>query len=73
MTSAEKLKYLLNLPRLKAEQAIHLGLVDMTDAKAAYAAFLLAYDNPKIAQEAATAANRRLADELERRAKTQSR
>lgn len=62
MTGVEKLGLLANLERCKAQQLIQLGKYDPTNYQAVRDLWLQAYDDPKLAQRAMSAAAERLAD-----------
>lgn len=52
MTSAEKLGYLANLNRVRAQDTIHRHDFDAADYRAVYSLYLTAYGNKRVADEA---------------------
>jgi hypothetical protein len=52
MTAAEKLGYLANLNRVKAQQTIHLGKFDPFNHQAVYALWMAAFGNERLARKA---------------------
>lgn len=51
-----------NIGRIKAQRRIHEGSYDPTDFKGVYSLFLTAFDDERIAQDAAVNAAERLVD-----------
>jgi len=60
MTPADKLGYLANIERCKAQQAIHMGNYDPCDHRGVYHLWLLAWGNEDMARKAQSLAAERM-------------